>query len=437
MNEEEKKKTLQQPSEEAPKTNSEGAEAGAEEVNTFDAPPLFAKRAGAKKARAGQSRFFPSLSSFLAICLLLLTVLFSASDFLRVLLSDSNLQDTLTKKIFGKSSSGQSESYLSMILHQIFLEIPGASSSKGTESSVPSALPPKPTSAPPKPSEASPSQTLTPSASPQGSPLFPSPTASPDLHPGVKRYPILPVDMSLLSHGKNFIYNDTKLSPDIAALSARRLAWDYQSDVPLVLILHTHGSEAFMPEGASDYADEGEIARSYKSEENMIAVGRVFAQTLQARGIGVIHCEIAHDTESYRESYARSAETIRRYLEAYPTIRYVLDLHRDSLMQADGGLIRAVTSVDGDSCAQVMAVVGSGFDGWEDNMVLALQLREKLNGTYKHLGRPVCLRTSLYNQNLAPHALLLEIGTSGNSLSEAKKAAVLTAEALADIIKGI
>ena len=70
-------------------------------------------------------------------------------------------------------------------------------------------------------------------------------------------------------------------------------------------------------------------------------------------------------------------------------------------------------------------------------MVLALQLREKLNGTYKNLGRPVCLRTSLYNQNLAPHALLLEIGTSGNSLSEAKKAAVLTAEALADIIKGI
>ena len=86
MNEEEKKKTLQQPNEETPKANSEGAEAGAEEVNTFDAPPLFAKRAAAKKARAGQSRFFPSLSSFLAICLLLLTVLFSASDFLTLTL---------------------------------------------------------------------------------------------------------------------------------------------------------------------------------------------------------------------------------------------------------------------------------------------------------------------------------------------------------------
>ena len=50
------------------------------------------------------------------------------------------------------------------------------------------------------------------------------------------------------------------------------------------------------------------------------------------------------------------------------------------------------------------------------------------------LCRPVSLRNSSYNQELAKYALILEIGTAANSVEEAKRAAVLVGETLADLI---
>ena len=190
-----------------------------------------------------------------------------------------------------------------------------------------------------------------------------------------------------------------------------------------------------MPEGALYYNTDGEIARSSNELENIIAVGQEFARVLNENGINAIHCTVFHD-ESYRLSYQRSAETIKRYLAEYPSIKYVFDLHRDSLMRSNEELISAVTSIDGKNCAQIMPVISAGFEGFEDNLTFALKLRNLLNYQYTNLSRPVCLRESIYNQDLAPISILLEIGTSGNSLSEAKQAAVLTAEAIAWLIKG-
>ena len=80
-------------------------------------------------------------------------------------------------------------------------------------------------------------------------------------------------------------------------------------------------------------------------------------------------------------------------------------------------------------------MVGSGYAGYESNLIFALKLRGLLNGEYEALSRPVCLRESQYNQSLAEVSLLLEIGTSGNTMTEAKRSAALTAEAVAELIK--
>ena len=201
------------------------------------------------------------------------------------------------------------------------------------------------------------------------------------------------------------------------------------------LTFDTHTTESYMPEGATHYTDEGDLARSQDERFNMISVGEIFVNTLIENGIPTLHCRIQHDAESYRLSYEKSAESIKKYLEEYPSIQYVFDLHRDSIMRTNGELISAVSWQEGRSFAQVMAVVGSGYDNYEENLAFALQLRQALNERYVNLCRPVCLRESNYNQNLSPASLLLEIGTSGNSLEEAKSSAVIVAQRIAEIIK--
>lgn len=262
--------------------------------------------------------------------------------------------------------------------------------------------------------------------------------------------PIVPMDMSLLNYGYAYIYNDTKYAPKIAALTDSKDTIPvfnylnsavYPAGDPIVLIIHTHGTEAYSEEGAISYSESAELARSSDVNRNVVAVGAVMAEILNEKGVKTLHCTIMHDKESYKDSYLRSASTIAEYLSRYPSIQYVIDVHRDSLTTSSGSLIRPVALVDGRAAAQVMCVVGSDYNGadypdWQKNLSLALKLRQALNQKHTNISRPVCLRGSAYNQQYAPLSMLLEVGASGNTLSEAKEAARLCAAVLADIIKG-
>ena len=258
---------------------------------------------------------------------------------------------------------------------------------------------------------------------------------------------IIPMDLSLSSNGSAYIYNSTGYSPDLGALlaadftTANKPSYISNTHAPLVLIVHTHGTEAYSDDGAISYLDDGrEIARSENTAENVVSVGAVMAEILNKNGIPTLHCTIMHDRIQYKDSYARAEETIKQYLAKYPSIKLVIDLHRDAVVKSTGELVRPVTEVNSEPVAQVMCVVGSDWGGeacpaWQNNLSLALKLRDSLNSKYGNLCRPTYLRASTYNQELAPFSLLLEIGASGNSLVEAKRAAALVAHELLPLVK--
>lgn len=207
---------------------------------------------------------------------------------------------------------------------------------------------------------------------------------------------------------------------------------------PLVLILHTHGTEAYAPDGAHSVSD----AYTYRSEdttENVVSVGEVLARTLTDAGIGVLHCRTMFDAESYPASYSRAAAYIRETVAAYPTIAYVFDVHRDALEDADGAMLRPVTEIGGEICAQVMSVVGTDDAGadhpdWHDNLTVAVHLQKRLNDAHPAFARPINLRSASFNAQYAPGSLLLEIGAAGNSAEEARSAAYHLGQILAEMI---
>ena len=119
----------------------------------------------------------------------------------------------------------------------------------------------------------------------------------------------------------------------------------------------------------------------------------------------------------------------------------MIDLHRDAVTTSEGELVRAVAEYNGEPIAQVLSVIGTDCNGtshenWSNNLALALQLREALNQKGASICRPVSLRNSSYNQELAKYSLLLEIGTAANSAEEAKRTAELVGETLADLLQG-
>ena len=247
------------------------------------------------------------------------------------------------------------------------------------------------------------------------------------------------MDLSYPSRGENYLWNETSYRPLLEDIRERRI---YASEAsrssggPLVLILHTHTTEAYLPEVMERISgDLGDATYSKDPERNLISIGRALTEALNRKGIPSIHCTVVHNGDSLINSYRRAAESIQFYLSLYPSIEYVIDLHRDAIVTSDGEYVRTIAAGCPEATAQIMPVVGVGemtenATLVNDNLALALRLRDLLNRDDRGLGRPVALKNASYNQELARHSLLLEIGAGGNTVEEALRVVPYLADAL-------
>ncbi len=207
---------------------------------------------------------------------------------------------------------------------------------------------------------------------------------------------------------------------------------------PQVLIYHTHATESFNPFDAEIY-DTRYNWRSTDNNNNMVAVGAVMAQTLREYGIGVIQDTSQHDYPSYDGSYANSYRAIKDYLARYPTIKVVLDLHRDAIERDGRAIVKPTLVVNGKKYAQLMIISncddGSGLiPHWRENLRFAAAYSDLLEANTPGITRPLLFSYRKYNQQLSTGALLLEFGSHANTLEEAKNTAVLAGQALAQLL---
>ncbi len=268
-----------------------------------------------------------------------------------------------------------------------------------------------------------------------------------DISGGDGGYPIVQTDLSC-GTDLTAMFNETSYAPDTLALLEETLpfpdfntwAAQYGTDVPYVLILHTHGTEAYTPEGATSYTSADSF-RSQNTQENVVAVGAVMAQTLEKAGIPVLHCTEMFDAASYQDAYSRAAAAIRTYLQKYPSIQIILDVHRDSVVRADQTKMQPVTKIGGVEYAQFMIVTGTDHRGadfprWTDNLNFAMKVQETLMGRSDSLVRANNLRGAAFNGQYRSGSLLLEVGSCGNTLAQAKRTGALAAIAIAEVVKG-
>ena len=222
--------------------------------------------------------------------------------------------------------------------------------------------------------------------------------------------------------------------PDLAQLLTEPLDWDLTGPEPAVLILHTHATESYTREPGERY-EESAAFRTLDADHNMVRIGERLAELLEAGGLGVIHDMTLHDYPSYNGSYSAARKAIDSWLEEYPSIQLVLDLHRDASGD-NSNQMKTHATVAGKSSAQLMLVVGTNYDTWRENLSLALKLQVRLEENAPGICRYINLRSQRFNQDKSPGALLVEVGAAGNTQSEALTAVEVLAQGILDLKKG-
>ncbi len=229
------------------------------------------------------------------------------------------------------------------------------------------------------------------------------------------------------------VYYASTKKPDIEALLAQPLEWDLREGEPSVLILHTHTTESYTKNG-EDY-EETSSWRTLDEQYNMLSIGERVLELLAQNGITAIQDRAFHDYPSYNGSYTDARKSMAAYLEEYPTIQLVLDLHRDAAESA-GGQLRTAADINGETSAQLMIVLGANHENYRENLSLALKLHAQLETQAPGITRPLQLRASRFNQDLSNGALLIEVGAAGNSHAEALLAAEQLAAAIVALARG-
>ena len=209
-----------------------------------------------------------------------------------------------------------------------------------------------------------------------------------------------------------------------------------------ILIIHTHSSEAYTQAGLDRY-EPSDTNRTENTEFNIVRIGDELTEIFQQAGLNVIHDRGIYDYPSYTGSYTRSGQAIEQYLQSYPGIRMVIDIHRDAL-GTDDVVYKTMAEEDGVCASQVMLLVGTDESGlehpnWRQNLAVAMYLQNAVNAKHPTLMRPIALVQQRYNQHLSPGSLILEVGSNGNTLREALAAIRLfgqaAAPALAELVE--
>ncbi len=228
---------------------------------------------------------------------------------------------------------------------------------------------------------------------------------------------------------------------DLTKELAKKLTLSLQKNKkePQVLIVHTHTTEGYLTYDA-DYYNPADVERTHDRSRNVCAAGDAIVQALKEAGITAVQDTTVHDSPQYTGAYARSEQTVKAALEKYPSVKVVLDIHRDAILPDDTTRVKPTATVNGKKAAQMMIIAGVvstealPHPNWQQNFRFALELQKSLAGQYPDLMRPLYLVASRYNQHLSPGYLLVEIGTDVNTVEEAVYSGSLLGKTLAETL---
>jgi len=202
-----------------------------------------------------------------------------------------------------------------------------------------------------------------------------------------------------------------------------------------VLLFYTHSHEAFKPIVKA----ESGMQAVYDPQHNIYSLSTAFEEHFAMQNIEATTMEVDIMAELKKQggTFAGAYKAARPFVEQAIAKDYdlVLDVHRDSAG-------KETTTLQADtSYAKLAFVVGAGHANYRWNLAYAEGLHSILNGLVPGISRGVIQKSGagvngIYNQDLAPNMILVELGGIDNTEEEILRTISVLTQAVSMMLEG-
>ena len=239
------------------------------------------------------------------------------------------------------------------------------------------------------------------------------------------------IDYLLKAGFNNQVSKSILKSPlDIENISLVNNEEEVKSNEPLIYIYNTHDEEAYYNSYLNPYNIVPDVKlASYYFQERLKDLG--IESVVEKRKIKDV---LEGNGWNYRYSYNASRVYLEEVSKNNPSIKYFIDLHRDSV-----GKDKTTTTINGKSYARVMFLVGLEHENYQKNLDLATRLNELISQFDSTLSRGIYQKegpgvNGIYNQDFSSKAILIEVGGQYNTIEEVANTIEVIARVLKDYL---
>ena len=199
---------------------------------------------------------------------------------------------------------------------------------------------------------------------------------------------------------------------------------------PLVYLYNSHQTEEYAKTTLAEYAVNPTVTIN----------NYIMLDVFQKNNINTITEE-----RSIREvlnlnswNYAASYKASRIYMEdvkkEYPSLKYFIDLHRDSLKKN-----KTTIQIGDKSYAKIIFLIGLENANYQKNLAFTEEINNKIGEKYPGLSKGIYKKggagvNGVYNQDFSPYTILIEIGGCENTTSEVLNTVLAISEVISEVI---
>lgn len=199
---------------------------------------------------------------------------------------------------------------------------------------------------------------------------------------------------------------------------------------PLIYIYNSHQSEEYKASTFAEYDVRPSVMMAdYILEE--VFQKNSYPTIVEERRISEV---LANNNWKYVYSYRASRVFLEDAIVMHPSLKYFIDVHRDSLEHA-----RTYININGKDYARTIFLIGLENEGYEDNLAFTEKINNKLNEKYPGLSKGIYKKggptvNGVYNQDFSNRTILIEIGGYESTTTEVLNSTLAFAECFLEVI---